>query len=87
LYIQRKVVEMNIRVQKWGNSLALRIPKVYAEQIGLSVDSPVAISLDGNRLVIEPAREHTLDDLLANVTPDNLHGETDWGRPVGKEDW
>lgn len=78
---------MKARVQKWGNSLALRIPKAYAEQMGLSSDSPVAMSLDGERLVIEPVREQTLADLLDGVTPDNVHGETDWGQPVGKEGW
>jgi antitoxin MazE len=74
-------------VQKWGNSLALRIPKVYADQIGLSSNSPVEIFLEGNRLVIEPARRPTLDALLDEVTPDNIHTETDWGKPVAKEVW
>jgi antitoxin MazE len=78
---------MNARVQKWGNSLALRIPKIYADQIGLSSNSPVEIFLEGNRLVIEPARRPTLDILLDGVTPDNIHTETDWGKPVGKEAW
>jgi antitoxin MazE len=78
---------MNARVQKWGNSLALRIPKNYADQMGLSSNSPVEISLEGNRLVIEPARRPTLDALLDGVTPDNIHTETDWGAPVGKEVW
>jgi antitoxin MazE len=78
---------MNARVQKWGNSLALRIPKTYADQIGLSSNSPVEIFLEGNRLVIEPARRPTLDVLLDGVTPDNIHTETDWGEPVGKEAW
>jgi len=78
---------MNARVQKWGNSLALRIPKTYAEQMGLSSNSPVEISLEGNRLVIEPARRPTLDVLLDGVTPDNVPAETDWGKPAGKEVW
>jgi antitoxin MazE len=78
---------MNTRVQKWGNSLALRIPKAYAEQLGLSPNSPVKMSLEGERLVIEPAHRLTLSDLLAEITPENLHDETDWGGPVGKEAW
>ena len=77
---------MNTRIQKWGNSLAVRIPRAFAEQMGLQTDSPVNISLEGDRLVIEPVR-FALADLLADVTPENIHGETDWGAPVGKEVW
>ena len=78
---------MNTRIQKWGNSLALRIPKAYAQQLGLRSDSAVKILIEGERLVIEPVTRETLDDLLAQVTPENLHRETDWGVSVGKEVW
>jgi antitoxin MazE len=78
---------MDTKIQKWGNSLAVRIPKAFAEQMGLFSDSPVRISLEGERLVIESVRRATLAELLANVTPDNLHDETDWGSPVGNEVW
>jgi antitoxin MazE len=78
---------MDTKIQKWGNSLAVRIPKAYAEQMGLFSNSPVKISLEGERLVIESVRRPTLAELLAEVTPDNLHDETDWGEPVGNEVW
>jgi antitoxin MazE len=78
---------MDTKIQKWGNSLAVRIPKAYAEQMGLYSNSPVRISLEGERLVIESVRRTTLADLLADVTPDNIHDETDWGEPVGNEVW
>ena len=78
---------MDTKIQKWGNSLAVRIPKAYAEQMGLFSDSPVRISLEGEKLVIESVRRATLADLLAAVTPDNLHDETDWGESVGNEVW
>jgi len=78
---------MDTKIQKWGNSLALRIPKAYAERIGLRTNSPVRISLEEDRLVIEPVRRAKLADLLADVTPDNIHDETDWGAPVGNEVW
>ncbi len=80
---------METRVQKWGNSLALRIPKPLAIQIGLDVNSPVRISLRGEELVIaqvSPPRLK-LDDLLAQVTEKNLHGEVDWEQAVGREEW
>jgi antitoxin MazE len=78
---------MDTKIQKWGNSLAVRIPKAYAVQMGLFSNSPVKISLEGERLVIVSVRRPTLAELLADVTPDNLHDETDWGEPVGNEVW
>ena len=78
---------METRVQKWGNSLALRIPKLLAIQIGLEPNSPVKLSLRGKELVIEPVKPSKLklDDLLSQVTEQNLHGEVDTGPAIGGE--
>ncbi len=72
---------MRTRIQKWGNSLALRIPRSFAVEIGLEQDSPVELSLEGEKLVVLPTRESkaTLDGLLDQVTDDNLHHEFDTG--------
>ena len=80
---------MKTRVQKWGNSLALRIPKVFALEVGLENDSEVDLSVQGGRLVLAPPapKTYSLEELLAAVRPSNLHNETDWGAPVGKEIW
>jgi len=80
---------MKARIQKWGNSLALRIPKAFATEAGLRDDSSVDISLEEGKLVIAPAAEPqlTLEQLLAQVTEDNVHDETDTGPAVGKEAW
>ena len=80
---------MRTRVQKWGNSLALRIPKSFAEEAGLKNSSPVDVSLVDGRLIIAPVRKPkwTLNELLAQVTPDNLHGEVDTGPTMGNESW
>ncbi|MEN6578645.1 MAG: AbrB/MazE/SpoVT family DNA-binding domain-containing protein [Phycisphaerales bacterium] len=80
---------MTTRVQKWGNSLALRIPKPLAIEAGLKDDSPVELSLQEGRLVITPAVKPSvsLDDLLARVTKKNLHGEVDTGPVLGREVW
>lgn len=81
---------MLARVQKWGNSLALRLPKALTEEAGVHLDSPVEITIRDHTIVIEPVREkrtYDLDELLAGVKPENLHGETDFGGPVGKEVW
>ena len=80
---------METRVQKWGNSLAVRIPKPIAAQLGLANHSSVKFSLRGTELVITPVKYPGLKlaDLLAGVTEDNLHGEIDTGAAVGKETW
>jgi antitoxin MazE len=77
------------RVQRWGNSLALRIPKSLADEVGLTDNSPVQLSLRDNQLVIMPVRKPSLslDALLAQVTAANLHGEVDTGPAVGSEAW
>lgn len=80
---------MKTRVQKWGNSLALRIPKSLAVEAGLRDDAPVELSLVAGRLVIQPVAEEplTLEELLRGVTDQNLHGEWDTGPAVGREVW
>ncbi len=80
---------METRVQKWGNSLALRIPKPLANQVGIDENSPVSLTLRGEELVIVPVTPPPLklSDLLAQVTEHNLHGEVDTGPEVGRESW
>ncbi len=78
---------MRTRVQKWGNSLALRIPKSFATEIGLCENLAVDLSVTEGRLVIQPHSEEPLSlaDLLRGVTDENLHREWDTGPAVGKE--
>lgn len=80
---------MQTRVQKWGNSLALRIPKAFAEQLQMAPDTAVELLLVEGRLVIRPltAPVYNLHDLLEGMNPDTLHGEVDSGAAVGVEAW
>ena len=79
---------MKIKVQKWGNSLGLRIPKVIAEEIGLKENAPVELSLKKKKIIISPIKpEITLKKLLSQVTEENLHREVDTGSPEGREIW
>ncbi len=80
---------MKTRVQKWGNSLALRIPKSFATEIGLQRETAIEISLADGKLVITPVAKPklTLKQLLAKVTTENLHHEIDTGHAVGNETW
>jgi antitoxin MazE len=80
---------MKTRVQKWGNSLALRIPKSFADEVGLQKETAVEVSLADGKLVITPVAKPklTLKQLLAKVTEENLHHEVDTGSAVGNETW
>ena len=80
---------MKARIQKWGNSLALRIPKSFAAHSNIEQGSVVDLSLDNGKMIVEAAKEqeYSLDELLARVTKNNLHTEVDFGAPVGKEAW
>lgn len=73
-------------IQRWGNSLAVRIPKAFAAQAAIEEDTEVVLSLEENRIVVAPAkRQWSLDKLLRDITPSNVHREIDWGERVGKE--
>ena len=80
---------MLAKVQKWGNSLALRIPKTWALEARLENNSEVEISLVEGKLVITPVvtLQEDLVHLLSGVTEDNLHDECDTGNAAGKENW
>ena len=74
---------MKAKVQRWGNSLAVRIPMSLARELGLHDQSAVALRQDLGRIVIEPLRSApTLEELLAEVTQQNKHTDLDW-RPAG----
>lgn len=78
---------MLTKVQKWGNSLALRIPKAFAVDAQLENDSLVEISLVKGQIVVTPvsASGWTLDELLAGITTENLHAEVETGSATGNE--
>lgn len=79
---------MRTRIQKWGNSLAVRIPKPFADGAGLQASSEVEVSLEKGEVRLSPVRPRwKLHKLLAGVTRKNLHAEVDSGLGVGREAW
>ncbi len=79
---------MTQKVQKWGNSLAVRIPKTFALQLELNEGTPFSLVVEGDTLVLSKTTSkprYSLDELMAQVTDENIHPETDWGPPVGRE--
>jgi antitoxin MazE len=80
---------MKTQIQKWGNSLAVRIPKAFAANLGLAQNSSVELALEDGSLVVRPSPvpRYQLSELLDRVTENNLHTEEDYGRAVGNEEW
>ena len=74
------------RISTWGSSLAVRIPKPIAEQWGVREGSAIEIVPEGDNLVLRK-QSYDLTSLLRQVTPDNLHQETDAGSAQGNEAW
>jgi antitoxin MazE len=80
---------MRAKIQRWGNSLVVRIPKPFAEEAGLEPQSAAELSVVQGSLVVAPLPESalSLEDLLAQVAEENLHEEVDTGSQVGREIW
>lgn len=78
---------METKIQKWGNSLAVRLPKAFAEQAGIENGSDVQISIQDGNIILVPVKDHAklLDALLEKIDESTLHSEIDFGKPVGKE--
>jgi antitoxin MazE len=80
---------MNARVTKWGNSLAIRLPKTAAEAANIAEGDALEIRVPSKGRVELRARRSkaSLTELVAKITPENRHAETDWGAPAGRELW
>jgi antitoxin MazE len=80
---------MLVRISKWGNSLALRIPAPFARETGIDSGTEVDLALEDGKLVITPRGpgSYSLDALLAQVTKENVHDSIDTGAPKGDEAW
>ena len=78
---------MRVIVKKWGNSASVRILSGIMEAAHLSLNDAVDVRVEDDRIVIEPIRSsgYQLADLLARITPQNIHDEVRFGEPVGKE--
>lgn len=79
---------MEVTIQKWGNSLAIRIPGSYAKDINLKQGTPVDLRKKANKIEIVPRKTKlNLRDLLLKITDENIHEEEFSGGSVGKEIW
>lgn len=81
---------MHTRIGKWGNSLAVRLPGVYAKNLGLTEGMALEVSVVRDGLLLRPRKnkqEYSLEELVAQITEENRHAEADWGPASGREAW
>ncbi len=80
---------MRSKIQKWGNSLAVRIPSPFVKETGMIYGADVDISVENGKIIVtlQTENEYTLDGLLNDIREDNLHAEVDTGDAVGREIW
>ena len=78
---------MDAVIKKWGNSLALRLSSSLMKTAQLTLEQKVTVRAQRGRIVIEPVKQaqYSLEELVSGINAGNLHGEADFGRPVGKE--
>jgi len=77
---------MQTVVQKWGNSLGIRIPSMYVKEFNLKNGNSVEIIEDNGNIVIVPPKK-SLDEYISRITIDNIHEAIETGSSVGKEEW
>ena len=83
---------MKVEFVKWGNSLAVRVPSVFAKEVGASEGKRAEMTIEDGVLVVKVAkprkrRRYRLEDLIVGITKEIYHREIDWGDPVGNEVW
>ena len=78
---------MQIILKKWGNSLALRVPKDIAKSLNVKENSAFEVSIENGKLIAKPVRKINLEELVSQINEDNLHKEINTGGSVGNEEW
>ena len=78
---------MTVALKKWGNSLALRIPKDILNTLAINENSIMELSVNNGMLTIKPKKNTLLETLVSQINSENLHKEIDTSRSVGNEEW
>ena len=78
---------MRLSIQKWGNSLALRLPRTLTKELGLGPGTPVDVHLEADGIIIKRVPvSYVLEDMVSEIREENKHGEIEFGRK-GREVW
>jgi len=89
MYIQKFVKgwDVTVSIKKWGNSLALRIPKDVAKTLHIENNSTLELHIEDGKMVVEPQKDDLLESLVSRIDADNLHNEIETGKAHGNEVW
>ena len=89
MYIHKKLkgFKMTVALKKWGNSLALRIPKDIVNTLDIDNNSLMELDVSNGTLILKPKKNNLLETLVSQINSENLHKEVDTGRSVGNEEW
>jgi len=88
LYLPTFEASVKSRISKWGNSLAIRIPKHLGSEIELAEGTEIDLTVLNGSIIITPvSSNYQLEELVRGITPENRHTETEWGAPKGTEVW
>ena len=85
--VENNDIRLRASIGRWGNSAAVRLPATLMSQAKFSDSQAIDLILQDGRIILEPvkASELSLKDLLAQITPESIHSEVDFGQPVGRE--
>lgn len=80
---------MRATIQKWGNSLAVRIPGALAKEARVTTGTVAEMIVEKGKIILSPVKdpEYTLEELMKDVTREKMHREVDWNKPIGREVW
>lgn len=78
---------LKVRIQKWGNSLGVRIPQGIAKTAGIKSDTEVEMEVKETTILLKPIKKYSLESLISKISEKNLHKEIDTGSPIGNEIW
>jgi antitoxin MazE len=78
---------MTVALKKWGNSLALRIPKDISSTLAIDDSSIMELTVNDGVLILKPKTNTRLETLVSQINKENLHQEIDIGKSVGNEEW
>lgn len=78
---------MTVALKKWGNSLALRIPKDIAKTLSIEYNSMMELAIVNGALIVKPKKSTLLENLVSQINSQNLHREVSTGKSIGNEEW
>lgn len=80
---------MKVKLQKWGNSMGIRIPNLLLKEFDLKLNDELKLTYDDDKIIITKSKNKqiSLAELFKNYKGKNLAKDFEWDESVGKEIW